>query len=162
MDQSRTAPCFEDLEVGFELPRLSRGPLTTMHQMRWSAAMENWHRIHYDEKFATGHDKLPGLLIAGSLKQQFIVQLLKDWAGRHGWVWKVDFQFRSMNVVNETLHAWAKVTAKERAAGYGLIMLDVGLVNGENRESTPGKATVALPYRGGQPVPYPFVPPVAK
>ncbi|MBI2224921.1 MAG: hypothetical protein HYU44_08200, partial [Betaproteobacteria bacterium] len=26
-------------------------------------------------------------------------------------------------------------------------------------ESTPGKATVAVPYRGGKPVPYPFVPP---
>jgi acyl dehydratase len=99
------------------------------------------------------------LLIAGSLKQQFIVQQLKDWVGRTGWVWKVDFQFRAMNIVNETLHAWAKVIGKERAAGCGLVMLDVGIVNEKDKESTPGKATVALPYRGGQPVPYPFVPP---
>lgn len=153
--------CFEDIEVGADLRPLVRGPITSMHQMRWSAAMENWHRIHFDEKFATEHDKLPGLLIAGSLKQQFIVQLLKDWAGRTGWVWKVDFQFRSMNVVNETLRAWGKVTAKERAADYGLVMLDVGILNDKDKESTPGKATVALPYKGGKPVPYPFVPPSA-
>ena len=159
MDQSRACLCFEDVEVGFELPGLTRGPITTMHLMRWSAAMENWHRIHYDQKFSVEHDKLPGLLIAGSLKQQFIVQLLKDWVGRTGWVWKVEFQFRAMNIVDETLHAWARVTGKERAPAYGLVTLDVGIVNGKDKESTPGKATVALPYRGGQPVPYPFVPP---
>ena len=38
--------------------------------MRWSAAMENWHKIHYDLPFATGHDRLPGLLINGSLQQE--------------------------------------------------------------------------------------------
>ena len=159
MDQSRAPLCFEDIEVGFELPRLTRGPLTSMHLMRWSAAMENWHRIHYDEKFSVEHDKLPGMLIAGSLKQQFIVQLLKDWVGRTGWVWKVDFQFRAMNIVNETLHAWARVNGKTPSLAYGLVTLDVGIVNENDKESTPGKATVALPYRGGQAVPYPFVPP---
>lgn len=162
MAQSNTMLCFDDVEIGHEMQPLVRGPLTTMHQMRWSAAMENWHRIHFDETFATAHDKLPGLLIAGSLKQQFIVQLLKDWAGRTGWVWKVDFQFRSMNVVNETLRAWGKVTGKERTADYGLVTLDVGILNDKDKESTPGKATVALPYKGGKPVPYPFVPPSPK
>jgi acyl dehydratase len=161
VEQSSDVLYFEDVAVGIELPRLTRGPLTTMHLMRWSAAMENWHRIHYDETFATGHDKLPGLLIAGSLKQQFIVQLLKDWVGHTGWVWKIDFQFRSMNIVNETLRAWARVTGKHNSEAFGLITLDVGLVNEHDKESTPGKATVALPYRGGRPVPYPFVPPSA-
>ena len=28
---------------------LRKGPLTTVHLMRWSAAMENWHKIHYDQ-----------------------------------------------------------------------------------------------------------------
>ena len=45
-----------------------------MHLMRWSAAMENWHRIHYDRTFAQEHDKLADILINGSLKQQFILQ----------------------------------------------------------------------------------------
>ena len=75
---------YEDVELGSELPRLEKGPLTTAHLMRWSAAMENWHKIHYDKPFALGHEKLPGLLINGSLKQQFMLQLLKDWAGPGG------------------------------------------------------------------------------
>lgn len=150
---------YEDVELGSELPRLEKGPLTTAHLMRWSAAMENWHKIHYDKPFALGHEKLPGLLINGSLKQQFMLQLLKDWAGPGGWVWKVNFQFRAMNLVEETLSVWGRVTAKRDGPGYGLVELELGIVNEEMKESTPGKATVALPYRGGAALPYPFVPP---
>jgi len=150
---------YEDVALGTEIPPLAKGPLTTAHLMRWSAAMENWHKIHYDRPFALGHDKLPGLLVNGSLKQQFVLQLLKDWVGPGGWVWKVSFQFRAMNLVEETLSVWGRVTAKRDGPGYGLIDLELGIVNGENKESTPGKATVAVPYRGGAPVPYPFVPP---
>ena len=54
---------FEDFYVGGKLAVLEKGPLTTAHLMRWSAAMENWHKIHYDKPFAIEHDKLPGLLI---------------------------------------------------------------------------------------------------
>jgi acyl dehydratase len=153
--------CYEDVAVGESLPALKKGPLTSAHLMRWSAAMENWHRIHYDEKFATQHDKLPGLLINGSLKQQFITQLLKDWVGPTGWVWKVSFQFRAMNLMGETLSTWGRITAKRDGPGYGLVEIETGIVNDAGKESTPGKATAALPYRNGQPIPYPFVPPAA-
>jgi acyl dehydratase len=122
--------------------------------------MENWHKIHYDKPFALEHDKLPGLLINGSLKQQFIIQLLKDWAGPGGWVWKASFQFRAMNLVGEEIRVWGKVKDKRRAPDFGLIDLELGIVNEEGKESTPGAGVVALPYRGGKPVPYPFVPPV--
>ena len=128
--------------------------------MRWSAAMENWHKIHYDKPFAMEHDKLPGLLINGSLKQQFVIQILKDWAGPGGWVWKASFQFRAMNLVGEEIRVWGKVKDKRRAPDFGLIDLELGIVNEEGKESTPGAGVVALPYRGGKPVPYPFVPPV--
>lgn len=153
------SPLFDGVEPGFELPLLEKGPLGPVHLMRWSAAMENWHRIHYDHAFATAHDGLPGLLVNGSLKQQFIVQLLKDWAGRDGWVWKVNFQFREMNTVGQTLRVWARVTGKQRLAGYGLVRLDLGIVDEAGRESTPGTAQVALPLTREVPVPYPFTPP---
>ena len=150
---------YEDVAVGEELPRLPKGPLTTMHLMRWSATMENFHRIHYDERFAVENDGLPGLLINGSLKQNFIVQLLKDWAGLEGWLWKVSFQFRQMDVVGGSLQVWGRVTEKvDTEDGFGLIKLDIGITNQDGRESTPGKAVVALPRRGGK-VPYPFVAP---
>jgi acyl dehydratase len=73
---------FEDIQTGASITGLSKGPMTAMHIMRWSAAIENWHRIHYDRDFATGHDGLPDILVNGSWKQHVMVQMLKDWAGR--------------------------------------------------------------------------------
>jgi len=152
---------FEDVAEGFSLPRLRKGPLTTVHLMRWSAAMENWHKIHYDQPFAVQHDKLPGLLVNGSLKQQFILQHLKDFAGLEGWAWKARFQFRAMDVVGTRLEVWARVKRKIALDEYGLLELDLGIENEDGRESTPGQALVALPYRGRGAVPYPFVAPSA-
>lgn len=152
-------PRFEDVAIGQTVGPLLKGPLGTPHLVRWSAASENWHRIHYDRPFATGHDGLPDLLINGSLKQQFVVQLLKDWAGPEGWLWKVDFQFRAMNQVGQTLRIWGRVTALQRSATCGLVNLDVGVLDDDERESTPGTAVVALPLRDGPPLPYPFVAP---
>jgi acyl dehydratase len=150
---------FEDVMVGEEIPGLEKGPMTTAHLMRWSAAMENWHKIHYDRPFAIEHDKLPDLLINGSLKQQFVMQLLADWAGPGGWVWKVGFQFRAMNLVGETLRIWGRVVSKRETLDYGLIDIELGILNDADKESTPGTATVVLPYRNGAALPYPFVPP---
>ena len=98
---------FEDLRVGQELPRLRKGPMSPAHIMRWSAAMENWHRIHYDWRYATEHDKLPDIVVNGSWKQQVLIQLLTDWVGETGWLWRIRFQFRGMNLPGQTLHAWA-------------------------------------------------------
>jgi len=149
---------FEDVAVGQELTPLVKGPVGTIHLMRWSAAVENWHRIHYDAKFAVEHDKLPGLLINGSLKQNYILQLLKDWAGPTGWVWRVSFQFRAMDVVGSILSVWARIEDAERQENYGIVRLKLGIVNADGRESTPGDATIVLPYRDGPPLPYPFTP----
>jgi acyl dehydratase len=152
---------FADLKVGDEIGPLVRGPLSAPILMRWSAAVENWHRIHYDHAFATGHDKLPDLLVNGTLKQQLVMQLLRDWAGPRGFVWKVSFQFRAMNRINETLRMWGRVTRKRELPDYGVVDLEVGILNDEGKESTPGQAVVALPYDAGRSdgVPYPFVPP---
>ena len=150
---------FEETEVGETIPMLRKGPLTTVHLMRWSAAIENWHRIHYDQAFTREHEKLPALLVNGTLKQQFVMQALTEWAGEGGWVWKVRFQFRAMNLVDEELVVWANVRSGSRLPSFGLVELDLGIRNADGVESTPGSAVVALPYRNGPALPYPFVPP---
>lgn len=147
---------FEDVTVGQAIATLSKGPLTTAHLMRWSAATENWHRIHYDHPFATGHDRLPGLLVHGDLKLQFVFEGLIRWAGDSGWVWKVAVQFRDMSLAGETLAIWGRVTETRSLSDFGLVRLAVGIRNEHGKESTQGSAVVALPHRGGPAVPYPF------
>jgi acyl dehydratase len=149
---------FDDVAEGSDIPTIVKGPMSTAHIMRWSAAMENWHRIHYDWRYATVHDRLPDVMVNGSWKQHVVIQLVTDWVKESGWAWKIAFQFRAMNVPGDILTAWGRVTGKEQRGDYGLVHLDVGLRNQEGVESTPGKATVVLPRRGGPAVPYPFDP----
>lgn len=149
---------FETLAVGSEIPTLAKGPISPAHIMRWSAAIENWHRIHYDWRYATEHDNLPDVLVNGSWKQHVLIQLLTDWLGETGWLWKVSFQFRGMNVPGETLTAWGRVTGTEVRGPFGVATLEIGLKNQDGVESTPGNASVVLPLSGGPPVPYPFLP----
>ncbi|MEE2700759.1 MAG: acyl dehydratase [Chloroflexota bacterium] len=150
---------FDDIEVGAEIPTVVKGPMTQAHIMRWSASQENWHRIHYDHPFSLDHEKLPNVLINGSWKQQVMCQLIKDWVGLGGWLWKISFQHRSMNVPGDTITAWGMVTDKYDQEGLGIVELDIGLRNQDDVEACPGRATAVLPIKGGKPVPYPFVAP---
>jgi acyl dehydratase len=149
---------FESVRVGDSL-QLTKGPIREVHVMRWSAAMENWHRIHFDWKFAVEHDRLPGIMVNGSWKQHVLAQLLKDWAGLGGWTWKLKFQYRAMDLPGDLIRAWGTVRETRELEGMGFVSLDVGITNSRNVESTRGEAVVVLPKRGGPPLPYPFVTP---
>ncbi|MGE0800416.1 MAG: MaoC family dehydratase [Lautropia sp.] len=149
---------FDDIGVGTEIPPISKGPMTTMHIMRWSAAIENWHRIHYDQAFATGHERLPDVIVNGSWKQHVLVQLMKDWVGLEGWLWKIKFQFRDKDLPGDTITACGRVEKTTRRGDHGYVECSIALVNQRGVESTTGEAIVVLPVRGGEPLPYPFVP----
>jgi len=147
---------FDDVEVGQEIPEVQKGPMTVAHIMRWSASMENWHRIHYDRAYATEHDKLPDVVVNGSWKQHVLMQLVKEWVGLGGWAWKVGFQYRDMDLPGDLITAWGKVTKTYEKGGLGYVELEIGLRNSRGIESTRGTAVVILPRRGGAKVPYPF------
>ena len=148
---------FDDVTVGQDIPSLVKGPMSTAHIMRWSAAMENWHRIHYDLPFATEHDHLPGLLVNGSWKQHVLAQLLKDWAGPGGWVWKLRFQYRGQDVAGDVITASGVVTGVEEREMYGLVQCSIKIENSRGETTTEGDGTVVLPRRGGPSLPYPFI-----
>lgn len=147
---------WEDVLEGQQLPDYCLGPITTTHLFRWSAAIENWHRIHYDRDFAIRHDKLPDVLMQGSWKQSIIPQYLKNWVLPDGWVWKASFQHRAMLVPGDSLTVWGRVSRKYENQNLGFIEMDVGIRNQNAVESCPGFATVLLPFKDGRQVPYPF------
>lgn len=151
MAATRQHRTFDCVAVGDELQSLVCGPLTPLHLMRFSAAIENWHRIHYDERFATTHDGLPGLLVSGSFKQHIVAQMLRRWAGRDGWLVSVSLQFRRMNPVGDTLTIWGAVSDLDAQAEHGLVTCTIGVRNQDGLESSPGTARVALPLTADHP-----------
>lgn len=147
-NESTSTREFETVAVGDKLTPLICGPLTPVHLMRFSAAIENWHRIHYDQPFATGHDGLPGLLVSGSLKQHLVAQMLRDWAGPGGWLVSMTVEFRRMNEVGDTLTVWGTVAELEANEGHGLVTCEIGISNQAGVQTSPGSAQVALPRAG--------------
>jgi acyl dehydratase len=147
----------DDVTVGQAIPEVVKGPMTSAHIMRWSASMENWHRIHFDKEYTVQHDKLPDIMVNGSWKQHVLTQMLKDWAGLEGWAWKIGFQYRDMDIPGDVITAWGKVTKAYEKDGLGYVELEIGLKNSRGAESTKGTAVVVLPKRGGKAVPYPFL-----
>lgn len=155
---ARTSPRFESLAPGQRLSSLDKGVITTAHIMRWSASVENWHRIHYDQAFATGHDKLPSVLINGSWKQHVLVQLVKDGLGPQGWLWRLKFRYLRMDVAGDALRAVAEVVDTQAVGDLGFVTVKIALLNQNDEVSTAGHAIGVLPLREGQAVPYPFQP----
>ena len=149
---------FEALRVGERIHEIDKGVITTAHIMRWSAAVENFHRIHYDAPFATQHDGLPGVLINGSWKQHVLVQLVKDALAPDGWLWRLKFRYRKMDIAGDSLRAVADVIDKSEAGSYGFVTLRIALLDQRDQISTDGHAIGVLPLAGGPPVPYPFRP----
>ena len=156
MDKSATNLLyFEDVSVGDKLPDLSKGPLSPMHLLRWSASMENWHRIHFDQQFATQHEGLPDILVHGTRKQHVLCQRLKDWAGPNGWIANIKFQYRDVDLRGDVITAFGEVVGKEPSgvrADAGNVTCTIGIRNSRGLTSTIGSARVLLPLAGSGPV----------
>jgi acyl dehydratase len=150
------APSFEQMQPGVTFGPLRKGPMSTAHVMRWSAAVENFHRIHYDLPFATGHDGLPGIPVNGSWKQHVLVQLLKDVAGPAGWLWRMGFRYKAMDLAGDTILVQARVASTTTLDGLGFVGLQVLQSTQKGGASTVGAALLVMPLQGGRPVPYPF------
>ena len=150
--------CFENIVVGQELPVIHKGPLTTAHIMRWSSAVENWHRIHYDSPFARNNDELPDVILSGSAKQQFLIEMLNLWVGNTGWVWKFQLQHRSLTLPGDVLSTWGVIKSKTEYPKVGITICELGIKDQNKQEVCVGSATVVLPLRNGIAIPYPFDP----
>ncbi|MYC33281.1 MAG: hypothetical protein F4X64_08905 [Chloroflexi bacterium] len=139
---------FEDVAVGDSLPPVVKGPMTTTHLIRWAAANGNYARIHWDLPFAQLHQGLPNVVVNGSLKNQYLGQLLLDYAGEEGWFKRFYVEHRGMDFPGDTLTASGIVTGTREADGFGYVDCAVSLQNDRGNQTASGTATVILPRRG--------------
>lgn len=148
---------YEDVKAGAEIPQVFKR-LTLPIMMRWCAAAELFRRDHWDRYYAKNNDKLPDAVLSSGFKQAVLYQLLQDWVGDGGWVWKMTHQDRVMIHPGDDLTGWGAVTDKRVKNGLGYVELEIGLKKPDGVNGVIGWATVVLPLKGGRAVPYPFQP----
>ena len=139
---------FEDVTEGMELTPVVKGPLTTTHLVRWAAANGNYARIHWDLPFAQMQQGLENVVVNGSLKNQYLGQLLVDFAGRDGWLRRFYVQHRGMDYPGDVLTSNGIVTGLREVDGVGHVDCTVALTNSRGHQTASGVGTVALPRRG--------------
>jgi len=139
---------FEDVVVGAELDPVIKGPITTTHLVRWAAANGNYARIHWDLPFAQVNQGLQNVVVNGSLKNQYMGQLMVDFAGQSGWFKRFVVQHRGMDYPGDVLTATGRVSRVREVDGIGYVDCQVGLSNSRGHLTASGQATVVLPKRG--------------
>ena len=136
---------WEDIKEGMELPPLVKNP-TSRQLVKYAGASGDFYEIHYDKDFAQSTG-LPGPIIHGALKNAFLGQLMTDWIGDYGTLKRLSCQYRGMDLPGNTLVCKGKVSKKYVREGQHLVDCEIWAENSRGERTTPGEATVLLPYR---------------
>ena len=148
---------WEDINEGDELPSLSK-IATTQSLVKWAGASGDFVPLHYEDEFsaASGVGKP---IVHGALKRQWLVHLMNDFAGEDGLLKKFSCQYRRMDHPRtmkslvepndgETWQIRGKVTRKYVDGADHLVDCDISVENGQGETTTPGTATIILPFKG--------------
>ena len=148
---------WEDVNAGQEIPSLTK-IATTLALVKWAGAFGDYNPLHYDNDFATNFMKTGGIVAHGTLKRQWLIQMLTDWSGDEGWLKRIQTQFKLMDYPRrmktltaledgDTLQCKGKVTAKSDKDGEHLVECEIWLENSKGEVTTAGTATVMLPLK---------------
>lgn len=134
---------FEDVNVGDELPELSKGPLTDSQLVRYSGASGDFNPIHTVPEIARSVG-LDGIIAHGMLIMGFGGQLLTRWAGA-GSVRQYKVRFSGMTRPSETVVCRGQVT--EKIDEGGLVRGRLTIKGADDSLKLKGDFTVALPRK---------------
>lgn len=138
-----TAPRWDDLVEGEELPPLVKPELTTQQLVMFAGASYDFYQIHYDKDFAQANG-LPTVIAHGLLKMAFLGQFVTDWMGPNGMIRKLGCQYRGMDYPGDVITVRGSIVRKYQENGERLVDLEIWTENQRGERTTPGKATVAL------------------
>ncbi|MBI4332956.1 MAG: dehydratase [Chloroflexi bacterium] len=136
---------FEDIEVGDQLPTLTKRP-TTQQLVKWAGASGDYYQIHYDKDFAISTG-LSGVIVHGWLTASFLAQMLTDWMGELSQFKKFGCSYRGMLYPGDDIACKGKVTKKYTLEDKHLIECEVWAENPKGESVVPGNATIIVPAR---------------
>ncbi|MFF3567510.1 MaoC family dehydratase N-terminal domain-containing protein [Nocardia jiangxiensis] len=103
-------------------------------------------RLHWEPERARELG-LPNPYDYGGMRETWLVHLLTDWVGDHGWLWKLRCEHRKFNYLGDATWVRGTVADKRKVDGRNEIHLEVRCENQRGEVTTPGTAVVLLPTR---------------
>lgn len=140
---TRTQRYFEDVNVGDELPGFDV-VLDATRMVKQVSGSQDFYEVHHDPAFAQAGGHRDIFYNTGFTRAN-LGRLLTDFVGDDGWVRKMRFEMRRMNMNGDTMHIRGKVAGKRPETNE----VDIELWAENDREgiTTPASATVTLPSR---------------
>ena len=136
---------WNELEVGDEIEAFVR-TTDLAHWNRYAAVNDEFIPIHMDpaDAQAVGQTDVFGM---GNLRLAYLHNVLYDWLAGRGAIVELSCQFRGFNFKGDRLAAKGTVTAKEERDAAKLALLEIGVFNQRDENTTPGSATLLLVIR---------------
>ena len=137
---------FEDIEVGDKLPGFSYD-LTWTEMVKQVSGSQDFYAVHHDPPFAQsgGHN---GIFYNTGWTRANLYRLLADFAGPDGWVRKLHFEMRRMNMADDTIVVSGEVVGKEQTEDGNVVEVELSIQNDREGMATRATGTVLLPSRG--------------
>ena len=179
---------WEDVKVGDAMQAMLKGPLTLSDVVAWmqgSGRAEilpsrlGWKnrqrhpkfytlndfgvpeaamRCHWDDSWARKIGS-PYAFDMGNMRTAWHCQLVSDWMGDDGWMWRLETQIRAFSYIGDTHWLGGTVTRKYVDGERRCVELDIWARNQRDEVTSPGKAIVILPSRRHGPATLPAAPP---
>ena len=134
-------PKLNQIQVGQSVPGRAYTP-TNVSLFLYNAAIWNAHRIHYDEKYATGVEHHPGVVIDGPLQGDWLAQVVTNWLGDDGTLIEFEYSNRRACYLGQTLVSGGVIESVDAKSGHVHLSLFVKDERGD--VTSPGSAVVLL------------------
>ena len=135
-------PDWVSMSPGVETPVFER-TTDLPHWNRYAAVNDEFIPIHMDAGAARAAGQ-PDVFGMGNLRLAYLHNVLHDWLAGAGGIVELSCQFRGLNFKGDRLTAFGRVTGKREEDGARFVDLDIGVVNQDATETTPGSASVLL------------------
>lgn len=136
---------WEDLIEGSEMPSLAKKPSTRQIVM-WAGAVDQYGESHYDKDFALSRG-LPGVILHGSMKGAFLMQMLTDHIGPEGVIRRISYNDRRLDFPGKTIICRARVIRKYEEDSEARVDCEIWTENEEGEKTVEGSAVLSLPRR---------------
>ena len=136
---------YEDVQVGDELPRLVKGPVTHLQLVRYAGASGDFNPLHTDPKIGEALG-IGGIIAHGMLIMGFVGQLLSDYVGPTA-LRKFDIRFKGMTRIGDEITCTGTITEKYEADGEARIAGKVQAADQNGDVKVTGTFVAALPHR---------------
>lgn len=135
---------FKDIEVGDEMPALTKPPITEVQLVKYAGASGDFNPIHtvhhYAEKAGLG-----GVIAHGMLTMAFVGEHVTKWLGAEGTLKSLKVRFAAITRPGDIITVKGNVLAKRQSSGENLVDCEVWAEKDDGTKTVIGKATAALP-----------------